>query len=96
MSSKLKLVVLAVLPLALSACGEGWEQIRTEAFPYGNQRTAGTGVAYVRSALMPERELNLEPLHASKTKAVSSAEESDDKSKVLNELRQIFREEQEK
>lgn len=56
----LKYLVLAA-PLALAACGDGWEMTRTEQFPYGNQRTAGTGVAYVRAKLLPKKELNLDP-----------------------------------
>ena len=31
-------------------------------FPYGNQRTAGSGVAYVLAKMMPEKELKLEPV----------------------------------
>lgn len=56
---KFKLIIaLSVVPFALSACGEGWERIQThEMFPYGNQRTAGTGVAYVLAKMMPEKEL---------------------------------------
>ena len=47
-------------PFLLSACGEGWEMIRTDKMvPYGNTRTAGTGVAYVRAKLLPEKDLNL-------------------------------------
>lgn len=37
--------------------------IRTDAMvPYGNSRTAGTGVAYVLAKMMPEKELNLQPV----------------------------------
>ena len=56
----LKYLILAV-PLALTACGDGWEMTRTEQFPYGNIRTAGTGVAYVRAKMLPEKQLNVEP-----------------------------------
>lgn len=50
------LLTLTLFPLALSACGgEGWEMRRTTVFPYGNQRTAGTGVEYVRASMMPAR-----------------------------------------
>ncbi len=50
-------------PLLLGACGEGWEAQRTETvFPYGNQRTAGSGVVYVRAKMMPKKELNVEPV----------------------------------
>ncbi len=54
-----KYLVLAA-PFFLAACGEGYEQVRTtEYFPYGNQRTAGSAIAYVQSNILPERALNL-------------------------------------
>ncbi len=54
--------LILAAPLALSACGEGWEMIRTDTMvPYGNTRTAGTGVAYVRAKMLPEKDLKLEP-----------------------------------
>jgi hypothetical protein len=48
--------------LLLASCdGEGWEmQLTNTAFPYGNQRTAGSGVMYVRAKLLPEKTLSLE------------------------------------
>lgn len=55
-----KYLVLAA-PFMLTACGEGYEMIKTDTmFPYGNQRTAGSGVAYVLAKMMPEKELVLE------------------------------------
>ncbi len=55
--------LLLVTPLVLSACGDNYELIKTDTlFPYGNQRTAGSGVAYVVAQMMPERELNLKPV----------------------------------
>ncbi len=71
-----RLMIMA-LPFMLVACGDGWEAVRTdEIFPYGNQRTAGSGVMYVRAKMMPEKELKLTPasekleqqLYAPKTK----------------------------
>lgn len=65
----LKYVFLAA-PFLLGACGEGYELVRiNDAFPYGNERTAGTGVAYVLAKMMPERELNLEPVSTPATEA---------------------------
>ena len=56
-------LMMVCAPFMLSACGEGWEVQRTDqVFPYGNQRTAGTGVVYVRAKMMPEKELKLEPV----------------------------------
>ena len=55
-----KYLVLAA-PFLLTACGEGYEMIKTDTmFPYGNQRTAGSGVAYVLARMAPEKELVLE------------------------------------
>jgi hypothetical protein len=41
--------------LSLGACGEGYEFVRYEGFPYSNQRTAGSGIALVRAAMLPEK-----------------------------------------
>ena len=50
-------------PFLLAACGEGYELVKVnDVFPYGNERTAGSAYAYVLEGLMPERELNLEPI----------------------------------
>ncbi len=51
------LMALTLLPLSLTACGgEGWQiQKTTTTFPYGNQRTAGSGVEYVRASMMPAK-----------------------------------------
>ncbi|MCB1563316.1 MAG: hypothetical protein KDJ75_07065 [Alphaproteobacteria bacterium] len=60
MFKRSKLLIL-VAPILLAGCGEGYDLVRTaDMFPYGNQRTAGTGVAYVLAKMMPERELNLQ------------------------------------
>ena len=57
--------LLLASPFLLAACGEGYEMIKTDAmFPYGNQRTAGSGVAYVVAKMMPKKELNLQPVAA--------------------------------
>ena len=54
------LVVAALLP---GACGQAYESVRTETVvPYGNQRTAGSGHAYVMTAMLPEKTLNLQPV----------------------------------
>ncbi len=61
------ILLLAIFVLPLSACGEGWVVEKTTAyFPYGNQRTAGSGVVYVRAKLLPERQLNLSNIKTEK------------------------------
>lgn len=48
--------------LMLSACGEGWETVEySDRVPYMMERTAGSGVEYVRAQMMPEKEFNLTP-----------------------------------
>ncbi len=56
-------ILSLILPLALTACGDGWEVVYTkDVMPYGNDRTAGVGVVYVRKVLMPVKTLSLKPL----------------------------------
>tara|TARA_R110001592_G_scaffold20926_9_gene84632 strand:- start:18005 stop:18727 length:723 start_codon:yes stop_codon:yes gene_type:complete len=60
--SFLRLAILCA-PFVLTACGDGWEAQKTDTyFPYGNQRTAGSGVVYVRAKMMPEKKMVLEPV----------------------------------
>jgi len=48
--------LLLASPLLLTACGEGYELIKTDTmFPYGNQRTAGSGYAYVLAKMLPAK-----------------------------------------
>lgn len=59
--ARLKLLAFIAPLFLLSACGEGWEmQLTQSVLPYGNARTAGSGVIYVRAKLMPKKELKLE------------------------------------
>jgi hypothetical protein len=59
-SHAFKVMVLCA-PLLLAACGEGYEMVRVEGVvPYTEPRTAGTGVAYVRAKMLPEKELKVE------------------------------------
>ncbi len=56
-------IILLSMPFALTACGEGWAPQKTDTyFPYGNERTAGSGVVYVLAKMMPEKELKLDPI----------------------------------
>lgn len=62
MTLRAKTLALLSLPLLLTACGEGYEwQLTNTHFPYGNERTAGSGVIYVLVKMMPEKSLNLQP-----------------------------------
>ena len=64
------LIVLS--PLVLTACGEGWEMVRiTDLAPYGNSRTAGSGIAYVRMNLAPPQDLKIINIQRDITPSVS-------------------------
>lgn len=63
MDSRIKILAFCAAPLLLAGCGDGWEmQLTNTHFPYGNQRTAGSGVMYVRDNMMPQKDLNLKPV----------------------------------
>ncbi len=47
------LILSSISPLALSACGEGYEAVPYHGIPYVEERTAGAGVQYVRAHLLP-------------------------------------------
>lgn len=60
MSKTILKMALLCLPLALSACGDSWQIVYTkDVFPYGNERTAGVGVVYVREVMLPAKEIKL-------------------------------------
>lgn len=81
---------LLALPFMLSACGDGYEMIKTDTyFPYGNQRTAGSGVAYVLAQMLPERDLNLQPVKR-------SHEPIEETKEVLKGMDEVFQEKQTK
>ena len=62
---------LCLISLALTACGEGWVPVYTDdVFPYGNDRTAGRGVTYVRKSLLPAKSLNVEEIAAPEPAAI--------------------------
>lgn len=106
MPSRFLKYALLTVPLLLAACGDGYEPVRTTAFPYGNQRTAGTGVAYVLAKMMPEKELKLEPAKAEPKPEPPPAPKVEPKPapkveepaqpEVLEELQEMFRERQTK
>lgn len=60
MSKTILKMAMLILPLALSACGDNWQVVYTkDVFPYGNGRTAGVGVIYVREVMLPAKEIKL-------------------------------------
>jgi len=77
---RLILFVLLLSPLALSACGDGWEVVYTRDFsPYEDERTAGSGPVYVRK-MMPVKSFNL------KLEIIDAVVIEDDLHKSFNEL----------
>ncbi len=86
----LKFAILAA-PFLLAACGEGYDQISTDKmFPYGNQRTAGSGVAYVVAKMMPERELKLEPVKSVPKAEPAPVVEPENMSVHEDKMEQLF------
>ncbi len=82
--SILRFMVLCA-PLMLVSCGEGWEVQRIDnVVPYGS-RTAGSGVAYVRAKMMPEKELKIEPIAEVEPEPVVEAAPALDAEKIFNE-----------
>lgn len=101
MSAKSFKYILLAAPFLLGACGEGYEQIRTsEIFPYGNQRTAGSTIAYVQAKLMPERTLNLDSVSDQKEQKANVTAPAPPPSNVIkeleNDLETLFEEKQKK
>ena len=72
-SSKLKYFVMC-LPLALGACGGDYERI-SGIVPYVMERTAGTGVAYVRGHMLQEKTLKVEQATPAAAPPVQTAPE---------------------
>jgi hypothetical protein len=66
----LKYILLVAAPLLTAACGDEYELIKTDTmFPYGNQRTAGSGYAYVLKNMLPEKTVVLETTKTTTTVA---------------------------
>jgi len=54
-----KFLPLLLAPLILAGCGDGWTTQPYHGTPYGD-RTAGSGVEYVRAHMAPPATLNTE------------------------------------
>ena len=62
-----------ISPLALAACGEGWNsRPYEEREPYTMERTAGQGIEYVRGAMMQEKGANLAPAQEDHVKVMKT------------------------
>lgn len=57
---RVMIALCGVSTMALAACGEGYEVVKHRgSVPYVEERTAGPGVSYVRSHLMPAKSVVL-------------------------------------
>lgn len=61
---KLLSVFIVAGALMLSACSEehGWVAVEHEGVPYGEDRTAGSGIKYVRAYMLDEKGPILDPI----------------------------------
>lgn len=91
-----RLCALCLLPISLAACGSEWEMQRTTSkAPYADERTAGSGVMYVRANMLPEKELKVatdleKELYAPKTsyKPQRTNEQTVKSSTIISETQQ--------
>ena len=80
-------------PLILMGCGEGWEMQRVDNIaPYGNSRTAGKGVAYVRVKMLPEKDMNLESVMEVEEEVSEVIEEVIEEETVIEEFAEVVEE----
>jgi len=89
---KFFLIGVMLSALFLTGCGEGWETKIYDGFPYGNVRTAGYGVEYVREHLMPKKGTKIEIEKPAPVKE----ENKMDAGKVLSSGEKFFRDLQRK
>jgi hypothetical protein len=79
-------LTLCLIPLALTAC-EGWVPVYTsDIFPYGNKRTAGSGVMYVRESMLPAKELKVEVPEEAVKEEVNPVEAEPEVEDALEEM----------
>jgi len=89
--------LLLCAPFLLAGCGEGWEMIRVDnVVPYGNSRTAGTGVAYVRAKLLPPREVNAAPVEKATTTTARPAVIPEQPAETVKSAEPVFHKSQQK
>lgn len=76
----------------LTACGEGWEmQLTNTVFPYGNQRTAGSGVMYVRAKMLPKKELKIVPVERQREPIVHVVPEPAAPDTEIKDMEPVFK-----
>lgn len=79
----------------LTACGDGWEmQLTNTVFPYGNQRTAGSGVMYVRAKMLPKKELKIVPVERAREPVVYVVPEPATPDKEIKTMEPVFKSKQ--
>ncbi|MCB9990961.1 MAG: hypothetical protein H6867_06230 [Rhodospirillales bacterium] len=99
---KILVLGMAMPALFLAGCGEGWESKLYNGFPYGNIRTAGHGVEYVRANMMPEKGPVIKAVEPEHKKIVAPEpppivkEEKSDTDKLINSGEKFFRDMQRK
>lgn len=87
---KIMLLGACVPLLFLAACGEGWEMRSYNNTPYGD-RTAGSGVEYVRATMMREKGPVVEPIMPKKEIIVVPEEPAEEKvDEILNSGEKFF------
>ena len=90
------LMLGAVVPLLfLAGCGEGWEMRSYNDTPYGD-RTAGSGVEYVRGHMMREKGPVLKSEMSEKKAAPVKEKDAKNVDKMLNSGEKFFRDVQKK
>lgn len=100
------LFLATLSPLGLAACGDGWTMQPYNLEPYTTERTAGSGVEYVRGMMSPQKGAVLESqmkeqVEVKTTESIESdvppppvAEEKEEP--VVNEADHIFTRQQRK
>ncbi len=92
-SSRCAVLSFLSVPFMLTACGDGYDMSRIEGVvPYVLERTAGTGVAYVRAKMMPEKQLVIAPAET-KAEAPVAAEPPEEK---IKDMEPMFHDKQKK
>ena len=82
--------------LTLAGCGEGYEAVQYEGFPYGNDRTAGSGIANVRINMMPEKGPRVDVQVDTKPQEITEPVEPEPVEEFPEKAEEVFKEMQSK